>query len=257
MNYWFSNSSRLPWHTIYRTLSPLPKAHKHLSNLKSNNEACYFLSCSHPHPPLHHTFTIFQARVDDTLVFDVEGNPLEKDSLYVISPPIWGPLGGSVTLVNPNGENQTCSEADVVQVPFSLGPPATPFTFTPVDLKEDRIKLGYPLAIQSPTVNQCEGSTVWKVSSRIGILASIITTGGILNTADSCLRITKPHGLLFPFSYIFEYCPFLCGAGFKMCRPIGIYRSYAESHLSPNGGSSFEFILKKVASESSTDAWYF
>lgn len=192
-----------------------------------------------------------RVRVDDTLVLDAEGNPLEKDSLYVISPPIWGPLGGSVTLVNPNGENQTCSEADVVQYPFEIGPPATPFTFTPVDLKEDRIRLGYPLAIQSPIVNPCEGSsTVWKVSSRIGILRSIITTGGIFNTPDSCLRITKPQSLLFPYSYIFEYCPFLCGPGVKLCQPIGIYRSFDESHLSPNGVPPFEFVLKKLPSAS-------
>lgn len=214
--------------------------------------ATFFFALTTLMIPLFTTPSVLSSRArgdDTTLVLDVEGNPLEKDSLYVISPPIWGPLGGSVMLVNPNGENQTCSEADVVQYPFEIGPPATPFTFTPVDLNEDLIKLGNPLAIQSPTVNPCEGSsTVWKVTSRIGILGRIITTGGIFNTPDSCLRITKPEAPLFPYSYIFEYCPFLCGPGVRLCQPIGIYPSNDESHLSPNGVSFFEFVLKKVAS---------
>lgn len=152
--------------------------------------ATFFFALTTLMIPLFTTASVLSSRArgdDTTLVLDVEGNPLEKDSLYIISPPVWGALGGSVMLVNPNGENQTCSEADVVQYPLDIGPPATPFTFTPVNLNEDRIKLGYPLAIQSPTVNPCEGSsTVWKVSSRIGILDRIITTGGIFNTPDTC-----------------------------------------------------------------------
>nr|XP_043615471.1 kunitz trypsin inhibitor 5-like [Erigeron canadensis] len=183
---------------------------------------------------------------DDTVVYDASGNPLEKDATYFISPPIWGPLGGRVMLSSALGYNQTCA-ADVLQSPFEVAP-GTPFTFTPVSpLQEDAIKLGYPVAIQSPTENPCEeGSTVWKVSTRIGVYAEIITTGGTINTPDSCIRITRPRDPLFPYSYALEYCPFMCGAGFKICKPIGIYTSNHKAHLSPSG-SSFEIVFLKAS----------
>nr|XP_043615459.1 kunitz-type trypsin inhibitor-like 1 protein [Erigeron canadensis] len=186
--------------------------------------------------------------MDNSVVYDASGNPLEKDATYFISPPIWGPLGGRVMLSNALGNNKTCA-ADVLQSPFEVSP-GTPFTFTSVSpLQEDAIKLGYPVAIQSPTENPCkEGSTVWKVSTRIGVYAQIITTGGTLNTPDSCIRITKPQDPLFLNSYIFEYCPFMCGAGPKICKPIGTYMSNHQAHLSPSG-SSFEIVFVK-ASES-------
>nr|XP_043615525.1 miraculin-like [Erigeron canadensis] len=184
-----------------------------------------------------------EATVDDTLVYDREGNQLQKHASYFISPPIRGPLGDSVTLATPIGENQTCTEADVVQV-FLNYAPSTPFTFTPVALNEDVVKLRYPLAIQS-TESPCDGSTVWKVSSRTGVVSgNIITTGGVINTPSSCLRITKPQEPKFQNSYMFEYCPNLCGAAPKICLPIG----NSMGHLSPNG-EPFEFVLDK-ASES-------
>ncbi|NBH31950.1 Kunitz family serine protease inhibitor, partial [Staphylococcus warneri] len=149
-----------------------------------------------------------------------------------------------------NENNETC-EADVLQSPFDLDP-GTPFTFTPVD-NEDVIKLGYPVAIQSPTENPCKyGSTVWKLSSRNEVPAEIITTGGIINTPLSCLRITRPRAPAFPAldTYTLESCPFMCGVGgIKICKPIGTYTSNYQRHLSPNAEWPFEFILIK-ASES-------
>nr|XP_043615515.1 kunitz-type trypsin inhibitor-like 1 protein [Erigeron canadensis] len=180
--------------------------------------------------------------VDDTVVYDREGNQLQKDAFYFISPPIRGPLGDSVKLTRPFGGNETCNEAYVIQ-PFFTPYPATPFSFTPVD--SDVIKLGSPLAIQS-TDSPCEGSTVWKVSSLTGpiISGNIITTGGIINTPSSCLRITKPEVPRFG-GYIFEYCPYLCGPGFRICQPLGNNMGL----LSPNAETPFEFVLNK-ASES-------
>ncbi|NBH31907.1 hypothetical protein D3Z30_13345, partial [Staphylococcus warneri] len=181
-------------------------------------------------------------------MYDASGNPLEKDASYFISPPVWGPLGGSVTLgTTLNEVNGTCV-VDVIQKPNDLFSPGTPFTFTPVDLNQDVIKLGYPVAIQSPTVNPCkEGSTVWKVSTNDG--SGIITTGGIINTPNSCLRISRPRAPLFPFSYALEYCPFMCGAGFRICYPIGISMINGQAHLSPKG-SPFEIVLLKVSEPS-------
>ncbi|GJZ30794.1 zinc finger, CCHC-type containing protein [Tanacetum coccineum] len=93
--------------------------------------------------------------VDDDIVLDEIGNPLLKDVDYIISPPVSGPIGGTVKLATPLN-NQTC-EADVVQDPFELYI-GTLFTFTPVNHSEEFVKLGSPLAIQSPTENPCEKS---------------------------------------------------------------------------------------------------
>nr|XP_043615504.1 miraculin-like [Erigeron canadensis] len=184
--------------------------------------------------------------MDDILVYDSEGNQLQKNASYFISPPIRGPLGVPVMLAIPHGVNGTCNEADVVQYRFVLGP-STPFTFTPVAHSEDVVKLGYPLAIQS-TDNPCRGSSIWKVSSRTGVVSGdIITTGGVKNKPSSCLRITKPQNPMFLDTYMFEYCPNLCGAGPKICLPIGNYMG----HLSPRG-KPFEFVLNKVSESVAT-----
>ncbi|GKB85578.1 Kunitz trypsin inhibitor [Tanacetum coccineum] len=127
--------------------------------------------------------------VDDDLVLDAGGNPLQKGVDYMISLPGWGALGGSLQLAPPVEKNETC-EADVILLRFEIVGGAT-FTFTPVKSSEDVIKLGHPLAVQSPSHNPCGDSTVWKVSTRDGLLTSIITTGGIINTGPSCLVINK------------------------------------------------------------------
>ncbi|NBH31865.1 hypothetical protein D3Z30_13105 [Staphylococcus warneri] len=185
-----------------------------------------------------------RAIVDDTIVYDIYGNPLEKDASYYISPFIWA-FGGGVTLGSPNEINGTCV-ADVIQSPFEVEH-GTPFTFTPVavPIGKDVIELGKPLAIQSPTENPCEeASTVWKVSTLDG--SGIITTGGIIDTPTSCLRITKPEAPRSSGTYSFEYCPYLCGPGFRICYPIGLYMSNGQRHLSPRASSIFEFVFTKA-----------
>ncbi|GKF35055.1 Kunitz trypsin inhibitor 2 [Tanacetum coccineum] len=179
--------------------------------------------------------------VDDDIVLDGIGNPLLKDVGYIISPLVSGPIGGTVKLATPLN-NQTC-EADVVQDPFELYI-GTPFTFTPVNRSEEFVKLGSPLAIQSPTENPCGKSTVWQVSSREGVVAQIITTGGIVNTGPSCFRISKPQQQLLGYDYIIEHCPYLCG-GAKICRQVGVFRSSSSvRHLSTNG-VPFQSVFNK------------
>ncbi|GKE47627.1 Kunitz trypsin inhibitor 2 [Tanacetum coccineum] len=135
----------------------------------------------------------------------------------------------------------------VILLRFEIVGGAT-FTFTPVKSSEDVIKLGHPLAVQSPSHNPCGDSTVWKVSTRDGLLTSIITTGGIINTGPSCLVINKAHPEYLPNVYMFEYCPYMCG-GAKTCWPLGIYPSesdgYVKQHLSPNPVIPFWFVLIK------------
>ncbi|GJV68897.1 Kunitz trypsin inhibitor 2 [Tanacetum coccineum] len=142
-------------------------------------------------PSVRHLVSRFRSRlwvhltVDDNLVLDYDGNPLEKDASYFIDLPGSRALGGRVALGPALETAETCS-ADVFLVRV-LAIRGTPFTFTPVNSSEDVIKLGSGLAIQSPTENPCGDSysTVWKVTS------SIITNGGISNTGPSCFRITR------------------------------------------------------------------
>ncbi|GKC18797.1 Kunitz trypsin inhibitor 2-like protein [Tanacetum coccineum] len=179
--------------------------------------------------------------VDDDVVLDYDGNPLEKDASYFIVLPGSRALGGRVALGPALETAETCS-ADVFLVRV-LAIRGTPFTFTPVNSSEDVIKLGSALAIQSPTENPCGDSysTVWKVTS------SIITNGGISNTGPSCFRITRSTIITPQPAYTFEYCPYLCG-GAKICWPVGtepIKGGSFEENLSINGVNPFSFYFFK------------
>ncbi|GJZ30790.1 Kunitz trypsin inhibitor [Tanacetum coccineum] len=128
--------------------------------------------------------------VDDDLVLDAGGNPIQKGVDYMISLPGWGALGGSLQPAPPVEKKNVHVEDDVLLLRFEnrrSGALLVPRSFTPVKSSEDVIKLGHPLAVQSPSDNPYGDSTVWKVSTRDGLLTSIITTGGIINTGPAAV----------------------------------------------------------------------
>ncbi|GJS38594.1 miraculin-like protein [Tanacetum coccineum] len=187
--------------------------------------------------------------VDDDIVLDYDGNPLEKDVGYVISLPGSRALGGTVWLTPPVENSEPC-EADVILVrvfPIS----GTPFTFTPVNASEDLIKVGSGLAIQSPTQDPCGDTTVWKGSYREGLFNSIITTGGIPDTTESCFRIKKSTPIPYLATpYEFEYCTGVCGPTkiAKRCYPVGTVQSESGEHLAIGGNPLSFYFFKRAVS---------
>ncbi|GKG52172.1 hypothetical protein Tco_0547047, partial [Tanacetum coccineum] len=64
----------------------------------------------------------------------------------------------------------------------------------------------------SPSKQYNGDSTVWKGSYREGLFNSIITTGGIPDTTESCFRIKKSTPIPYLATlYEFEYCTGVCG----------------------------------------------
>ncbi|XP_024990464.1 miraculin-like [Cynara cardunculus var. scolymus] len=149
------------------------------------------------------------------VIYDTSGNNLHRGIPYYILPLLHGSGGGLI--LSGNTTDPSCPMINIItQEPFEING-GIPFTFNPIVLDENLIRISYPTSIESAVVTPCGGSNIWKVStakSDIGDVAGlqIVTTGGEFNTPESCFQIVEVDMMPELRSYQIQHCPFKCGS---------------------------------------------
>ncbi|KAI3734689.1 hypothetical protein L6452_14164 [Arctium lappa] len=148
------------------------------------------------------------------VIHDTAGDNLHRGIPYYILPLLHGSGGG---LILSGNTTDSCPMINTItQEPFEINA-GIPFTFNPIVLDETLIRTSYPTSIESTVVNPCGGSNIWKVSTaksdiNEGVAGfQIVTTGGEMNTPESCFQIVEVEMMPELRSYQIQHCPFKCG----------------------------------------------
>ncbi|KAJ9553669.1 hypothetical protein OSB04_017714 [Centaurea solstitialis] len=161
------------------------------------------------------------------IIYDTSGNHLHTGIPYYILPLLHG-SGGGLTLSGNTTDASPIINPKITQEPFEING-GIPFTFTPIVLHETLIRTSYPISIES--VNPCSRSksNIWKVSTARRIKGDklgfqIVTTGGEMNTPESCFQVVEVEMVPELRSYQIQYCPFKCGSGriYRNCYGVGV-----------------------------------
>lgn len=148
------------------------------------------------------------------VIFDTSGNNLHRGIPYYILPLLHGSGGGLI--VSGNTTEACLMINTITQEPFEING-GIPFTFNPIVLDETLIRTSYPISIEAAAINPCGGSNIWKVSTAKNDNEDvagfqIVTTGGELNTPESCFQIVEVEMMPELRSYQIQHCPFKCGS---------------------------------------------
>ncbi|KAJ9535062.1 hypothetical protein OSB04_un001866 [Centaurea solstitialis] len=154
------------------------------------------------------------------IIYDTSGNHLHTGIPYYILPLLHGSGGGLTLSGNTTDASPIINPKIITQEPFEING-GIPFTFTPIVFHETLIRTSYPISIES--VNPCgrSKSNIWKVSTA-GF--QIVTTGGEMNTPESCFQVVEVEMVPELRSYQIQYCPFKCGSGriYRNCYGVGV-----------------------------------
>ena len=174
-------------------------------------------------------------------VLDIEGKQLRSGVDYYILPVIRG-RGGGLTVASVR--NKTCP-LDVVQDKLEVSH-GLPLTFTPVNPKQDVIRVSTDHNIKFSAATICAQSTVWKLEYDESTGQRFITTGGVegnpgRGTLSNWFKIEK-----YGDDYKLVFCPTVCNFCKVICRDVGVYIQKGYRRLALTTDAPFRVMFKKA-----------
>ncbi|KAL3374294.1 hypothetical protein AABB24_005987 [Solanum stoloniferum] len=163
------------------------------------------------------TFFLVKAQDVAELVLDVSGNAVRRGVNYYILPADRGNGGGLQVASIRNRTNLLVVSQNADESVIGVN-----FQFSPVDPKENTVRLSIDMNVKFTSMVISDSSTVWRINTELIPERYLVTIGGVegnpgRETLGNWFNIDK-----YEDAYKLVYCPVVCEICRPFCGEIGI-----------------------------------